>query len=64
MLFDHDPRYIAFLVRHPGVWPEVGALEDKTVLRKLRAQRRSLGLPADRWRRPNLSSNLVKGDAR
>lgn len=62
MLFDHDPRYVAFLVRHPGIWPECGALDDKRILRKLRAERRSLGLPADRWRRrprPPLTASEV-----
>lgn len=48
MLFAHDSVYRRFLARHPGVWGEVGALDDAPFLRKLRRERATLGLPDDR----------------
>lgn len=49
MSYATDPRYIRFLALHPGIWPEVGALDDKPFLAILRAERCSLGLAPDRW---------------
>jgi len=48
-LFGNDPVYRRFLALHPGIWPEVGVLEDAPLLRALRRDRFSLGLPFDRW---------------
>jgi hypothetical protein len=48
-LFGNDPVYRRFLALHPGIWPEVGVLEDAPLLRALRRDRTSLGLPFDRW---------------
>jgi len=42
--FQSDPVYRCFLARHPGLWREVGALDDPGFLRALRAARRTLGL--------------------
>lgn len=42
--FQSDRIYRRFLARHPGLWREVGALDDPGFLRALRAARRALGL--------------------
>lgn len=44
-----DPRYFHFLAVHAGLWSEVGVLDDAALLRRLRRERRVLGLPFDRW---------------
>ena len=44
-----DPVYFRFLAVHAGIWSETGVLEDAVALRRLRRERRSLGLPVDRW---------------
>lgn len=45
----NDPVYFRFLVVHAGIWSEIGVLDDTGVLRRLRRERRALGLPVDRW---------------
>lgn len=47
--FRDDARYRRFLAAHAGLWGEVGALDDPLWLRRLRRERRRLGLPEDRW---------------
>ena len=47
-----DPVYFRFLAAHAGLWYEVGVLDDAALLRRLRRERRVLGLPFDRWVRP------------
>lgn len=43
----HHERFVRFMAPYPGLWPEIGALEDPRLLRRLRRARRALGLPAD-----------------
>lgn len=43
-LFQTDQRYVRFLAAHPGLWGEVGALEDRGFLDVLTRERRALGL--------------------
>lgn len=64
MLFGNDLRYRRFLARHPGLWNEVGAFDDKAFLRKLRADRRALGLPADPWQAPTSTPLRIEERAR
>ena len=45
--FANDPVYRRFLALHPGVWGEIGALDDAPFLRRLRRERIALGLPVD-----------------
>jgi hypothetical protein len=47
--FADDPGYRRFLALHPGLWPEVGVLDDPPLLSHLRRHRRKLGLPNDRF---------------
>lgn len=47
-----DPVYFRFLAVHAGLWSEVGVLDDAALLRRLRRERRTLGLPFDRWEPP------------
>jgi hypothetical protein len=47
--FRDDARYRRFLAAHAGLWGEVGALDDPLWLRRLRRDRRQLGLPFDCW---------------
>ena len=39
-LFGNDPVYRRFLALHPGLWPEVGVLDDAVLLRRLRRDHR------------------------
>lgn len=64
MLFGNDLRYRRFLALHPGIWNEVGALDDRAFLRKLRADRRALGLPTDRWQSPSSTPRRFEECAR
>ena len=48
-IFANDPGYRRFLALHPGLWPEVGVLDDSPLLNHLRRYRRQLGLPNDRF---------------
>ena len=48
-LFGNDPVYRRFMALHPGLWPEVGVLDDAVLLHRLRQDRRQLGLSFDRW---------------
>lgn len=43
----HHERFVRFMAPYPGLWPEIGVLEDQRLLRRLRRARRQLGLPAD-----------------
>jgi len=43
--FQSDPRYVRFLAERPGLWCEVGVLDDRGFLDALRAERGTLGLP-------------------
>ena len=50
--FQTDPVYRRFLARHPGLWREVGALDDPGFLRALRAARLACGPSIRRATRP------------
>ena len=60
--FQTDRVYRRFLARHPGLWGEVGALDDPGFLRALRAARRALGLPREGEIRPRPASDLLHRD--
>jgi len=46
-----DTRYVRFMAGLPGLWGEVGALEDPDFLEALTCERRALGLIAIDHRR-------------
>lgn len=43
----HHERFVRFMAPYPGLWREIGALEDARLLRCLRRARHALGLPPD-----------------
>ena len=42
--FQSDARYVRFLAALPGLWVEVGALDDPGFLDRLQRERTALGL--------------------
>ena len=44
-LFERDDRYVRFLAFHPGIWAEVGVLDDAGFLARVRRARAAFGLP-------------------
>jgi hypothetical protein len=59
--FQSDTVYRYFLARHPGLWREVGALDDPGFLREPCAARRVLGLrPVNPLRNPRRGCNPRK----
>jgi len=55
----HHERFVRFMAPYPGLWVEIGALEDARLLRRPRRARRELGLPADYLLKPR----RVRADA-
>ena len=43
----HHERFVRFLAPYPGLWREIGALDDQCLLRRLRRARKHLGLSPD-----------------
>jgi len=63
-LFGNDPVYQRYLALHPGLWPEVGVLDDAVLLRRLRRDPSQLGLPFGRWVPPARPASRRQRNAR